>query len=116
MFSFLFNDDTRTQFAMTVKLSDKENAVETELVARVRALGGRAEKVTVMGTRGFFDRLVILPGGRVIFCECKRPRGGRMSAHQIERARVYTALGAVVAVVANSADIDALLNEQGPRS
>jgi hypothetical protein len=115
-FVFLFNDDTRAQFAMTVKLSDKENAVETELVARVRALGGRAEKVTVMGTRGFFDRLVILPGGRVIFCECKRPRGGRMSAHQIERARVYTALGAVVAVVANSADIDALLNEQGPRS
>ena len=101
---------------MTVKLSDKENAVETELVARVRAIGGVAEKVTVLGRRGFFDRLVILPGGAVLFVECKRPRGGRLSAHQIERARIYTALGAVVAVVENSADIDRLLNEQGPRS
>jgi hypothetical protein len=116
MFSFLFNEHTKAQFAMTVKLSDKENAVETELVARVRALGGRAEKVTVLGRRGFFDRLLILPGGRVVFCEVKRPRGGRLSAHQIERARIYTALGAVCCVISNSADIDALLNEQGPRN
>jgi hypothetical protein len=101
---------------MAVKLSDKENAVEAELVARVRAIGGRCEKVTVLGARGFFDRLLVLPGGRVIFCECKRPRGGRLSAHQIERHRKYTALGAVVAVVANSADIDRLLDEQGPRN
>ena len=95
---------------MTVKLSDRESAVETELVRRVRAIGGRAEKVTVMGTRGFFDRLVILPGGRVIFCECKRPRGGRMSAHQIERVRIYRSLGVVVAIITDSADIDQLLN------
>jgi hypothetical protein len=110
---FLFNDDTRTQFAMAVKQSDKErkeSAVEAELLVRVRAAGGYAEKVTVLGARGFFDRLVVLPGGRVIFCECKRPRGGIMSAHQIERARSYRALGVEVAVIANSADIDALLN------
>jgi hypothetical protein len=94
---------------MPVKLSEKENAVETELVKRVRALGGRAEKVTVLGTRGFFDRLLVLPGGRIIFAECKRPKGGRLSAHQIERLRIYTALGAVVALIKNSEDIDALL-------
>ena len=91
---------------MTVKL---ESAVETELVMRVRALGGRAEKVTTIGRRGFFDRLVVLPGGRVVFVECKRPKGGRLSAHQIERHRVYRALGAVVVTVLNSADIDDLL-------
>jgi len=96
---------------MTVKLSDKESAVETELVRRVRALGGRAEKVTVLGVRGFFDRLVILPGGRVIFCECKRPKGGRLSPHQISRIRIYELLGAVVAIIKDSADIDRLLNE-----
>jgi len=96
---------------MTVKLSDRESAVETELVRRVRALGGRCEKVTVLGSRGFFDRIVVLPGGKVVFCECKRPKGGRLSPHQISRIRIYELLGAVVAIIKDSADIDALLNE-----
>jgi hypothetical protein len=90
--------------------SPLESAIETELVMRVRAAGGRCEKVTVLGNRGFFDRLVVLPG-KVVFVECKRPKGGRLSPHQIERHRVYTALGAVIAIVANSADIDRLLND-----
>ena len=46
----------------------REAAVERELVRRVRALGGLCEKVRVAGRRGFFDRLVVLPG-RVIFVE-----------------------------------------------
>jgi len=87
----------------------KEKIVEEELVRRVRALGGIAEKTTVIGRRGFFDRVVVLPGGAVIFCEVKRPKGGRLSPHQIERIRQYRQLGAVVAVVSNSADIDRLL-------
>ena len=88
----------------------KESAIETELVARVRQLGGVAEKVTTLGRRGFFDRLVVLPGGRVLFVEVKRPVGGRMSVHQIERHRRYTALGAVAVQISNSEDIDRLLN------
>jgi hypothetical protein len=92
---------------MTAKL---ESAIETELVMRVRGMGGICEKVTTIGRRGFFDRVVVLAGGRVVFVECKRPKGGRLSAHQIERHRRYKALGAVVAVVLNSADIDALLD------
>jgi hypothetical protein len=86
-----------------------ERIVEEELVRRVRAAGGIAEKTTVIGRRGFFDRVVVLPGGKVIFCECKRPKGGRLSPHQIERIRQYRQLGAVVAVISNSADIDRLL-------
>jgi hypothetical protein len=88
----------------------KEEAVETELVMRVRAIGGRAEKVQVLSRRGFFDRLVVLPGGKVFFVECKRPKGGRLSPHQIERHRVYKALGVAIAIVTCSADIDQLLN------
>jgi len=90
-----------------------ESAIETELVMRVRAAGGIAEKTTVIGRRGFFDRVIVLPGGRVIFCELKRPSGGRVSIHQMQRHRIYSALGAVVAIVRTSADIDALLNEKG---
>ena len=89
----------------------KENVVEEELVRRVRAAGGVAEKVTVIGARGFFDRLVLLPGGRVVFVEVKRPCGGVISPHQILRHARYETLGAAVAVIRNSADIDRLLSE-----
>jgi len=39
----------------------------------------------------------------------KRPRGGRLSAHQKQYRDVYAALGVAVALVKTSADIDALL-------
>jgi len=87
----------------------RENVVEAELVRRVRALGGITEKTKVIGRRGFFDRVVVLPGGRVLFCECKRPRGGRLSPHQMQRIAQYRALGAVACVIISSADIDELL-------
>jgi hypothetical protein len=92
-----------------VKLSEKENALEQELVRRVHQLGGICEKVTVLGTRGFFDRIVVLPGGRIVFVELKRPKGGRMSPHQILRAAAYKSLGAAVLLVKSREDIDALL-------
>jgi hypothetical protein len=88
----------------------RENVVEAELVRRVEGCGGIAEKVTVIGRRGFFDRLVVLPGGLVVFCEVKRPRGGVFSMHQIQRHKVYRSLGVAVAIVKNSADIDRLLS------
>jgi hypothetical protein len=89
----------------------RENAIEAELVRRVEAAGGIAEKVTVIGRRGFFDRLIVLPGGKVIFCEVKRPRGGSFSAHQIQRHRVYRSLGVAVALIRNAAQIDDLLSD-----
>jgi len=103
----LFCRINQPQKNMPVKLL--EHAVEAELVRRVHALGGVCEKVQTIGGRGFFDRLILLPGGRVIFCELKRPRGGRMSPHQLKYAECYRALGAVVAVVRSTADIDRLL-------
>jgi hypothetical protein len=93
----------------------KESRIEAALVVRVEAAGGVAEKVTVLGRRGFFDRLIVLPGNRVVFCECKRPRGGVFSIHQIQRHKVYRALGVEVAIVRDFDDIDRLLQKEGPR-
>jgi hypothetical protein len=93
---------------MTVKLRI-ESDVEKELITRVKAAGGVAEKVTVLGRRGFFDRLVVLPLGRVIFVELKKPEGGRLSPHQIQRHAVYRALGVEIRLIRHSKDIDRLL-------
>jgi hypothetical protein len=105
---------------MVVKLTAREKAVENELKLRVRVAGGVCEKVRALGTRGFFDRLVVLPappaGGyeimarpRILFVELKRPKGGRLSAHQIQLHTRYQALGAAVYIVKDSADIDRLM-------
>lgn len=87
----------------------KEVTVEQYLVERVEARGGTAEKVRAIGTRGFFDRLVVLPMGRVFFVELKRPKGGHLSPHQQKRIGLYRALGARVFLLKTLAEVDGFL-------
>lgn len=103
---------------MVVGVKAKEKLVEAELIARVQAAGGLCIKVQAVGRRGFFDRIVVLPGGRVYFVELKRPRGGKLSEHQIWYMSEFDALDVAIALVRNSADITALLGlkEKGPRN
>lgn len=56
----------------------KESEIEARLVRGVKALGGVAYKFVSPGNVGVPDRLVVLPGGRVIFVELKA-EGGRLS-------------------------------------
>jgi hypothetical protein len=88
-----------------------EADVEAILVERVEALGGACEKTVCPGSRGYFDRVAVLPGSpaRVIFLEVKRPKGGRVAKHQAARHALYRSLGAEVAVIKRIADIDRLL-------
>lgn len=99
---------------MAVKSISKEILIEARLIKRVHDLGGICEKVQAIGARGFFDRLVTLPGGRVIFCEVKKPKGGIVSAHQMQRIETYKKLGATVAIVLSEADIDRVLRADLP--
>jgi Holliday junction resolvase len=87
-----------------------ESAVERELCDRVTTLGGLCIKMQASGRRGFCDRLVVLPGGRIHFVELKRPRGGRLSPHQTAYIKAFSRLGATIVVVRSSKDIDSLLN------
>ena len=87
----------------------KEATIEKLLGLCVERLGGICEKVTVLGRRGFVDRMVILPGGRIIFVEVKRPKGGRVSMNQRWWHGRLKALGVAVAIVRNVEDIEECL-------
>ena len=50
-----------------------ESSIERRFVSKMKALGILAIKLKLMGNRGLPDRMLLLPGGRVIFIEFKRP-------------------------------------------
>lgn len=52
-----------------------EDAVENHLRKLVKSMGGMCIKLNPFGVRGIPDRLVLLPGGSVLFFELKRPVG-----------------------------------------
>ena len=53
-----------------------ERTIEAALVRRVTKLGGLCEKFVSPGRRSVPDRLVTLPGGRIVFVEVKAPGKG----------------------------------------
>jgi hypothetical protein len=77
-----------------------EKTVEAALVRRVKSLGGLCEKFTSPNNRSVPDRLVTLPGGRVVFVEVKAPgkKPTPLQARDHERRR---ALGCEVFVIDN---------------
>jgi len=69
----------------------RERQVERYLVKQVEKHGGQAPKLTCPGLSGMPDRLVLLPGARVIFVELKQP-GQKLRPLQIKRATELRAL------------------------
>ena len=59
-----------------------EKDIERKLVDMVRSRGGYCLKWVCPGWAGVPDRIVLLPRGRVVFVETKRPKGGVLSARQ----------------------------------
>jgi hypothetical protein len=59
-----------------------EEVVEDALIGGVEALGGFCWKLRMPWFTGVPDRLVLLPGGHVVFVELKRPKGGKLSTRQ----------------------------------
>ena len=86
-----------------------EREVEGYLIRRVEALGGRCLKWTSPGTTGLPDRIVLLPRGRVLFVELKRPKGSRVGKLQDYWRRVLRGLGLPAYITYTRHAIDAML-------
>ena len=60
----------------------RERDVERRLVTKMRAAGCRALKFVSPGFTGVPDRIILIPGGRVVFVELKAP-GKKERPHQV---------------------------------
>lgn len=85
-----------------------ESTIEAKLVRGVKALGGIAYKFVSPGAAGVPDRIVVLPGGRVIFVELKTDTG-RLSPGQRVQLDKLRSLGAEAVVVRGSAGVQEFL-------
>lgn len=85
-----------------------EKAIEAYLVRRVKDLGGVCLKYSNPGVVGYPDRVVLLPGGFVVWVELKS-KGRKPNRVQQLRIGQLRAMGHNVAVVDGKDQVDALL-------
>jgi hypothetical protein len=90
-------------------MQDIERDVEQYLRRRVEQAGGRCVKYIPDLTRGWPDRIVLLPGGVLAWVETKRPRGGRVSVAQRVAHEHLRRLGQRVELVWSKEDVDSLV-------
>lgn len=88
----------------------RESKVEGRLTTGVKKLGGKAYKWVSPNNSGVPDRIVILPGGRIIFVETKAP-GGRARALQVEVHKFLRKLECDVRVIDTVEKVDEFLRE-----
>ncbi|ENC2022833.1 VRR-NUC domain-containing protein [Escherichia albertii] len=86
---------------------ERESLIEKYLVAEVKKAGGVALKFVSPGRRSVPDRIVLLPGGRIVFVECKAP-GKPARADQLREHERLRALGFTV-VVLDSKNMEGIL-------
>lgn len=86
-----------------------ESEVESYLRRKVEERGGMCVKFLPDQETGFPDRLVLLPGGVVVWVETKRPSGGRVAGAQNVAHVLLRRLGQRVDLVWTKEEADRLL-------
>jgi hypothetical protein len=88
----------------------REKDIEGYLRDRVKTMGGRAYKFVSPGNDGVPDRLILLPGGKVLFIETKA--SGKTSTPLQKAQQLYIHnLGFAVYEADSKAEIDRILRE-----
>lgn len=87
----------------------REASVESYLRKRVKEAGGLCIKLNPAGNVGIPDRLVLLPGGEMIFVEVKKPRGAKVARLQCYWCDRLRALGFRSVFAFTRDEVDALL-------
>ena len=85
-----------------------EKDIEQKLRITVAKFGGQCLKWVCPGWSGVPDRIILLPGGRIMFAEIKRPRGGVVSPMQNYWRRKLNELGFLVLYIYTDQDINDL--------
>ena len=87
-------------------MTQLEKEIEKKLRNTVAKFGGQCLKWVCPGWSGVPDRIILLPGGRVIFAELKRPKGGVVSPMQTYWRRRLEGLGFTVWHIYNERDVN----------
>lgn len=90
---------------MKVTNTETEKQIEAYLRNRVQAVGGIAFKFVSPGNDGVPDRMVCLPGGRVLFVELKGPTG-KLSVLQERQISRLGNLGHTVYIMNSKEAVD----------
>lgn len=86
-----------------------EKKLEAKLRNKIKEAGGLALKFSSTSFTGIPDRLVLMPGGHIFFCELKNGNKGILSARQVVVHKVLAGLGFKVYVVSNEIELQNFL-------
>ena len=87
----------------------KERDIEVLLRDGVKQLGGKAYKWVSPGNAGVPDRIVILPGGKVIFVELKQ-ENGRLTRLQKVQQLTLRRMGVAAVTLRGAEDVKMYLD------
>jgi Holliday junction resolvase len=92
------------------KTSIRERDIEKYLRDEIRKVGGRAYKFVSPGNNGVPDRIIFLPGARVVFVETKAPGKAPTTLQAAQIAKIK-AFGFRVYIVDSKDKVDELVRE-----
>ena len=86
-----------------------ESEVESHLRKLVERAGGQCVKFIPDYKRGWPDRILLLPGGTLVWVETKRPEGGKVASAQKVAHLILRRLGQRVELVWTKEEADRLV-------
>jgi len=93
------------------KILESEKVLERKLVKWIKDAGGKCIKLSSQFDRGLPDRMILLPGGHMFYCELKST-GKKPTQFQDIVHKELMALGFRVYVVDNSEDLSTMLRSE----